>query len=426
MRKSSNRIRRFFALEYLKLAKKFPAIPDFTQREFAYLLWNKNYMIRHQGYESIDQFLSKLKSEAPRHVYASAAIYSLPNIKNMSGKGWLGCDFVVDIDSDHFNLECKNIHDYHFCQDPLEKKCLYHNSGNPPQECPECGGNKFKKQLWLCDDCLSASKNEIIKLIDEFLIPDFGLTLDQIKLVFSGHRGYHIHIRDDGLRKMSSEQRRQFVDFFTGTGFSPIKSYKKKQRGYIGSKTSDIGWKGKIARKLYQLLTESTQDSLIHELVNFGVNSKEARIFAHQTNTKNLIIALEQENKIWEIEEIGEITWSKILNYLIKEIRCEIDIPVSIDVHRLIRLTGSIHGKTGFLVKPLDYDMLNDFDPLNDPIIFSLKQDHLISTNIAVEFCPKIRIGNEIYGPFSKGERIKLPEAVSIFLNCKGAAVLED
>jgi len=216
MRTSDLKIKKYFALEYLKLSKHFPDIQDFTKREFAYLLWDKNYMIRHRGYNNFEHFISNLKSEAPRHAYVSAAIYRDPNIKNMTGKGWLGCDFIVDIDSDHFNLPCQIIHDYHFCQDPIKKKCRYHNSGEPPQECPECGGNKFKKQLWLCDECLEASKKEIIKLIEEFLLPDFGLALDQIELVFSGHRGYHMHVHDEGLRNMSSEQRRQFVDFFTG------------------------------------------------------------------------------------------------------------------------------------------------------------------------------------------------------------------
>jgi DNA primase small subunit len=46
----------------------------------------------------------------------------------------------------------------------------------------------------------------------------------------------------------------------------------------------------------------------------------------------------------------------------------EVDEPVTADVKRLIRLPGSVHGKSGLRVVPLSRDELTDFDPLRDAV----------------------------------------------------------
>ena len=42
----------------------------------------------------------------------------------------------------------------------------------------------------------------------------------------------------------------------------------------------------------------------------------------------------------------------------------EVDEPVTADIKRLIRLPGSVHGKSGLRVTPITRDELTDFDPL--------------------------------------------------------------
>jgi DNA primase small subunit len=62
----------------------------------------------------------------------------------------------------------------------------------------------------------------------------------------------------------------------------------------------------------------------------------------------------------------------------------EVDEPVTADVKRLIRLPGSVHGKSGLRVTPLTRDELTDFDPLmnavpkeysSDPVKITMKRD---------------------------------------------------
>ena len=62
----------------------------------------------------------------------------------------------------------------------------------------------------------------------------------------------------------------------------------------------------------------------------------------------------------------------------------EVDKPVTPDIKRLIRLPGSVHGKTGLRVSHLTRDQLTDYDPLkyavpdaytDEPVKVTMKKD---------------------------------------------------
>jgi DNA primase small subunit len=66
----------------------------------------------------------------------------------------------------------------------------------------------------------------------------------------------------------------------------------------------------------------------------------------------------------------------------------ETDEPVTCDVKRLIRLPGSLHGKTGLKVSEVTLDTLDDYDPLTEAIVFDdspvsilMKQDEIVTLN---------------------------------------------
>ena len=92
----------------------------------------------------------------------------------------------------------------------------------------------------------------------------------------------------------------------------------------------------------------------------------------------------------------------------------ETDEPVTCDIKRLIRLPGSLHGKTGFKVVKINLEKLKNFNPLNDAIAISeneikidLKKDYKINMkdeefklkegiNAIPEFLAVFLIGNKI------------------------------
>lgn len=95
----------------------------------------------------------------------------------------------------------------------------------------------------------------------------------------------------------------------------------------------------------------------------------------------------------------------------------ETDEPVTIDTHRLIRTPGSLHGKTGFKVTPIDISELDYFDPLRDTVV-------LPERKMVVECLEDVRItlkGNTFEiepGP------LELPTYAAAYLIASGRAVL--
>jgi DNA primase small subunit len=80
---------------------------------------------------------------------------------------------------------------------------------------------KIDTVTWVCEGCLETAKREIFKLIDDFIVPDFGVSLGEIEICFSGHRGYHLHIVSEGVRGLTGDGRREIADYVRGIGLDP-------------------------------------------------------------------------------------------------------------------------------------------------------------------------------------------------------------
>jgi DNA primase small subunit len=93
---------------------------------------------------------------------------------------------------------------------------------------------------------------------------------------------------------------------------------------------------------------------------------------------------------------------------------------VTTDIHRLIRLPGSLHGGTGFRVVPLTRDRLDDFDPFREATI-SLPEDR----SVAVEFQETVEYPfppEPVHG--TEGEVREIPVGAALFLILRGEATL--
>ncbi|MHA2472537.1 MAG: hypothetical protein ACXAES_04815, partial [Promethearchaeota archaeon] len=105
-----------------------------------------------------------------------------------------------------------------------------------------------------------------------------------------------------------------------------------------------------------------------------------------------------------------------------------IDTPVTVDIHRLIRYPGSLHGKTGFKTQKLLLDELDEFNPLDekkeklDPIVFKSKPQNTQKLEILDYNVPPTKMKGQTFGPYNKGERIEVPHHLAIFLLCKEVA----
>lgn len=323
-------IMKLFKEYYRKAEIKLPK--DFALREFAIQPFGSDTYIRHLAFRTIDDIKSYIQSKIPKHFYYSSAKYENPGLKDMESKKWLGSDLVFDIDTDHIP-GCKEVKYW---------KCPKGHIGqlvDDIKSCPVCG-EKIEKVSLVDDECVLRGLEETIKLVD-VLMEDLGFTKDKIKVYFSGHRGYHVHVElGEDLALLSSDARREIVDYIIGLGLD-LQSLKLVDEKHGRTKyyallprIDDYGWRRRIARiLLYDLIKDSRNDKICKYISNEEPPSP-------QTIITNVGLMLEE---------------------VVDKSRILIDEKVTIDIHRLIRVPGSLNGKTGLLVVELDVSKLDKF-----------------------------------------------------------------
>ncbi|MFB6149644.1 MAG: DNA primase small subunit domain-containing protein, partial [Halobacteriales archaeon] len=150
-----------FRDHYRRVSPTLP--PAAERREWGYIPWtggSGTTMVRHQSLLDIGDLGDFLQRQRPQHVYFSAGRYQTPGAGTMDAKGWQGSDLIFDLDADHL-----------------------------PDVTPE--EDSYRSMLAACKDAL-------LRLLD-FLRADFGFDDSQLAVVFSGGRGYHVHVRADAV-----------------------------------------------------------------------------------------------------------------------------------------------------------------------------------------------------------------------------------
>lgn len=402
-----------FSKWYRNNAKTIPAPTEIKLREFAFLTFEGRTMFRHISFKDEVVLHRYLIDNAPANSYHSSSYYKHPDY-DMNEKGWIGADLVFDIDADHFNLPCQTEHDKWLC-----RNCGKTGVGKPPELC-ECGKAQFQTETWLCEKCLQAAKNETQKLLD-ILIQDFGFTTKNDLVVnFSGNRGYHVHVRNKNVRYFDQSSRREIVDYILGTGIKP-EYIGFNPKGHGGrSILGDEGWRGRVGKALYDFVDDSSSETikslnLSRTLTQNLINKKSEFLIALQNNHPSFILkkfaGRDEERIITDLDTILKIA--------IKQQSADIDTVVTTDIHRLIRLPNTLHGKTGWQTQTINPENISDYDPFTNAIVFKGEEVKLF-----VRWAPKIRIGDTTYGEYNE-EKVTLPLAVAIFLLCKkGARVI--
>jgi len=380
------------------------------KREFGFLLFEKRIMLRHKRFLKLDELVSALRSLVPSDVYYSCAYYENPEAE-MDVKGWIGSDLVFDIDADHIPTPCAKLHDRWTCLN-----CGMTGRGVTPKKCPLCGKEKFEEKKWPCEVCLESAKVETIKLLD-ILTEDFGFSTHEIVVCFSGHRGYHVHVESEVVHKLDAMARKEIVDYVTGIGLEARfhgleESGKKRPRILGGPDLSDKGWRGRIARGTYEFLSSATAENL----EEIGLRKKEINTILSK---RELFLKRWGKTGPWgSVKGLGTESWKKIAKRGAELRSAKIDTVVTTDIHRLIRLTNTLHGKTGLKKAEIPTGQIESFDPLKEAVVFKKGNE-----TILISEAPQFRLGDQTYGPY-RNEKIELPTAATMFLLCKGAATV--
>ncbi len=382
-----------------------PSSPLPERREFGYLTFKEKFMVRHRRFNTVEQFRTVLANTVPSDVYHSVAYYENPDF-DMDKKGWSGADIVFDIDADHIPTSCNKIHDEFRCV-----KCGFEGRGITPEVCPCCEATKFQTKIWACDLCIKSARDEVAKLLD-MLENDFGFAQSEIRVFFSGHRGYHLHLENEAVRSLDAMARKEIVDYVTGLGlgiFEENKREEKSKRKHGGNKFNlhNFGWNRRLKLGMEQFLLSATPDTL----KEVGLRYK-TLIESRDTIIKRVL----KEGR-WEgVKGVSEATWRHLAELIKEEQAAKIDTVVTTDIHRLIRMNGTLHGKTGLKKVEFEPRELQDFDPFSEAVAFKKGK-----VRVLVFDAPEFRMSGETLGPY-KNQTLELPVAAAVLLICKKRA----
>jgi DNA primase small subunit len=390
-------------------------VTDLESREFAIERWASTgshpAFERHLGFPNPPNLYQFIKDFTPRHLYASAGHYRFPDEPSMTRKLWkdegdINCDLIFDIDIDHIFTECKYEHDIWVC-----KTCGMRGRGPAPTACEnvDCTSRNFTEIKWECPDCMEVAKEQIIYLVEEILVKDFGLDSKNPKdlfVVFSGRRGYHVHVERDITRHMDSKARTEIADYVTGTGLDPqvlgITSAAQKKPS-----TSESGWRGRMACLTLQYIQTASDTELHTFFRRQDLNALR----------RTIVQDLQSPDPTWRYPNVSYQTIYQVIAAAVARFAPHIDKPVTTDIHRLIRVPGSLHGKTGFLVKKLTFSELEHFDPFSDAQVFAGQ------VLVHVSKVPKLTFGGVEYGPYRE-QAVLLPLNVAIYLMSREVATI--
>ena len=373
--------------------------PRFARREFGFMFWEAGMMQRHQSFKSGEGLRDFLARRTPMHVYYSSAYYETPGAPTMEEKGWLGADLVFDLDADHI-LRVK--------------------------------GMAYEVML-------EEVKSEVAKIVDQYLLADFGFDDDAILITFSGGRGYHIHVRDPRVWELHSHERREIVDYITGTELDaehlfrrvPLELRKFQDTAtvkyrYVMPSPNDAGWPGRLARGIVasaERLERMSREDAVRELSGVeGVTKKLAgeildALFVRAGGVRGIDKLRRGDMDIFPGNRYLEAFRKIFVPPAIDLGKRETDEPVTSDIKRLIRMPHSLHGKTGLAVIPMDRKTLDGFVPLRDAIPAAWSEE---SVKVSLRAGIKVTMRDETFN-LKEGLNI-IPEFLAIFLACRGVA----
>ena len=343
-------------------------------------------MNRHVKFGSAKEINNYLARIAPAHCYHSVAYYSDPGRNTMIEKEWLGADLIFDLDADHL----------------------------PEMEDVKKGKITFSKLMEFI-------REQSYRLVTDVLLGDFGLKEEDLLITFSGGRGYHIHVRTPAVLTLPSGARRELADYMTGKGLNtnrilddagytievPVRGKGLERKNLGVEKLPDKesrGWRGAIARQIHRMLDKIKEQS-----------PEETK-----KTSKSLGIRINKGDLKKDNEELfnklSKSSKKNLVRVALKETAIYPDEPVTGDIHRLIRLPGSLHGGSGLRVTVITSRELETFDPMKDAVAFG--EEPVIIRSIVNH---PVTMGDGI-ATLKPESIVEMPEMVAIYFMARNWA----
>jgi len=366
-------VRQRFSEYYRKAVLVAP--PSIEQREWGFVLLSPGFpeihMRRHIGFAGRDELFDYVKNLVPAHAYYSSAYYEEPNAPTMKDKRWLGADLIFDLDADHL------------MRGPY-------------------------------DVMLRRVKEETEKLL-AMLTGEFGIDPKTIEIVFSGGRGYHVHVKDIAFRSWGSAERRELIDYVCGIGIDPALML-------AGKTPPRASWQVRYREALLEYLrwlaTLEKKEALAHLAALPGIGTVIADgLWRQRDAITGELLHTPSPRLLKKFRGLAAILSAEDGEFYTRlRARAALaDEPVTTDTKRLIRMPTSLHGGSGMRVQRIEARDLAAFDPLVDAVVFGTRD---VRVDVTVPR-PTPMLGSTYQ--CAKGITT-VPEAVAVFLCCRGMA----
>ncbi len=342
------------------------------EREFGYKKFNSG-MTRHISLKTDKDLRLMLMTNVPSDIFCSNAYYSFPNL-SMGEKDWKEADLIFDIDAKDLNLSCRK---EHTCI-----KCLSCNEISLLQlVCPKCKSNKLDLVSLPCKNCIFSLKKETLNLI-KILTTDLQIHRENILVSFSGNEGFHLYVTSSAYNNLGSKERTDLVDYIMFRSATP-EAFGFKKSNPSRSQFPELeepGWRGRVASGLFG--SKSNRSKGITKIISNGYHAYRQRL-----------------------EEMGK-----------NSVGIRIDSNVTIDIHRIFRLEGSLNSKSG--LAKLVCKNIEKFSPYTDTCLISDESVEVLAK------CPiTFSLKNRKFGPYTN-EVVSVPKYTAAYMICKGIADL--
>lgn len=335
---------------------------ELPSREFGFSFFDGSFK-RHTSFRSFKDYSEFIAKNTPKDVYYSVAVYRQPSLP-MDEKGWVGAELSFDLDAEQL-LRTQDA--------------------------------KIKEG-WISPEVYDEIKSRFIYLLEEFIEGDLGIDQKEYILVFSGSRGYHIRIMTEPYITLDQKLRRQIVEYVS-LGYKPSIT---ARTNVVQPFSHDYGW----CRRLYERIRQIEPN----ELEKHGVNPT--------LTLRRVLSAFKKARRPSEVRlsrsELDSL--EELVDWAITNSTVSVDERVTVDINRLLRAPGTVHGDSGFICKILTKNELEGFDPFRDSAM------PLISTRrVLVKEVPfEVAINGDSVSPEQNGRILELNSALAYYLVVRG------
>lgn len=349
--------------------RKRPLQPplEIHKREIALESLEDGVYLRHLSFAYMDRLYDYiLNNKTPLHLYYSSALYENPSAQPMEAKGWIGSELIFDIDADKYQ-GCSE--SYYIC---VKDNQVFNAK---PDSC-ESGGKPLEIPLvsW---NCIKRALQDAVKLRD-ILMTDLGFK--DVKIFFSGNRGFHVRVSDEAVLALNSEERRLIAD-------------------YVSCENLDQG-------RVFPTQKFKREERVVFSNVEYGLR----RRVKDEAGKAGILRKDRLRN-----EEVFTISVDELLQIL-PSVCVTIDKVVTMDLSRLSRFVGSLNCKSGLkVVEVTDVSKFMDYT-YKDLSPFKGK----ISITPLVDFPGLPIYGNRI--DLRRGVKVELDAEDALYVVLKGLA----